>query len=157
MVLLARLKKDYPELAFAAGASFCWSPAEQQIGYIASASDQASRWALLHEIAHALLAHASFTSDFSLLKQEVEAWAKAKQLAPSYLLAINEDYIEDCLGTYRNWLYRRSTCPKCLSACLQVDGTNSYLCHNCSYSWQVSRQRFCRPYRRTSKTKSTIV
>lgn len=157
MALIDKLKRDYPELVFASGASFCWSPASHQISYIASASGPAGQWALIHETAHAILGHSSFASDFSLLKQEVDAWAKARQLATSYQLAIDDDYVEDCLDTYRNWLYRRSSCPHCHCASLQTDAENHYLCHNCNFSWQVSRERFCRPYRRQALQKSIVV
>lgn len=156
MALVDRLIKDYPELTFASDASFCWSPENQQISYNASASGKTSDWALIHEVAHALLGHNHFSSDFSLVRQEVDAWTKARTLAAKYDLEISSDYIEDCLDSYREWLYRRSSCPKCTSASLQIDNSASYLCHNCNFSWRVSRERFCRPYRRTSKTTQPI-
>lgn len=155
--LVDRLKKDYPKLAFASGADFRWSPASRTITYVTGTSDEASDWALIHEVAHALLEHNRFSSDFSLVRQEVDAWARAKSLAASYSLVIDQDYIEDCLDTYRDWLYRRSSCPRCTSASLQIDNSASYLCYNCNFSWQVSRERFCRPYRRASDTKRAII
>lgn len=155
--LIDQLIKNYPPLTFVVGGNFCWSPASHEISYIADANDKASDWALVHEVTHALLGHTSFTSDFSLLKQEVEAWAKASELAASYALTISSDYIEDCLDSYRDWLYARSTCPRCTSASLQADDSLDYLCFNCGNRWTVSRERFCRPYRRVSDRKASLI
>lgn len=154
--LIKQLKKNYPTLDFVSGPNFNWSLSGNKVTYVRQANDKASKWALIHEVAHAILGHRGFTSDFSLLRQEVEAWAKAGKLATKYSLTIDPDYIEECLDTYRNWLYARSTCPRCLNACLQTNESLEYLCHNCGNSWRVSRARFCRPYRRTSDQKLSI-
>lgn len=150
--LLVRLAEDFPQLCFAAGPSFCWSPATGQILYKQSAPDDPSPQAvfsLLHETGHALLGHKRYRLDFELLELEVSAWERAKHLAAQYGITIDEDHIQDCLDTYRDWLYRRSICPSCTTKALQQDGSHYYQCFNCRATWRVSPSRFCRPYRQT--------
>jgi hypothetical protein len=93
-----------------------------------------------------MLGHQTYRSDFELLLLEVAAWDKAKQLAASQGITMDEEHIQDCLDTYRDWLHERSTCPRCGTVSLQAS-PSEYNCHNCSASWQVSKSRFCRPYR----------
>lgn len=148
--LLARLRKDYPELTFKAGTSFCWSPKDKQINYRADARGTEAAHSLLHEIGHASLDHRNYRQDLELLMLEVAAWEQAKLLAPTYKVAIDEDRVQDCLDSYRDWLYRRSICPSCTTKALQEDGQPRYRCHNCQATWRVAPSRFCRPYRQTS-------
>ena len=142
-----------PTINFLAGSSFYWSPEKKLVTYSENSIDKpAGIWALLHEISHAKLNHINYSSDVGLLKLEVEAWDKAKSLAIDLNMTIDEDHVQDCLDTYRDWLYRRSTCPNCNIVCIQNSPT-SYRCHNCSTIWSVSASRFCRPYRLTKQIK----
>lgn len=145
--LLEKLKTDYPQLKLVAGKSFCWSPASKQISYKLREQSPQGAWSLLHEVGHALLQHKAYTLDFELLELEVIAWQKAKLLAAQYGLTIEGDHIENCLDTYRDWLYRRSICPNCETVCLQCDASQHYRCFNCHTTWRVAASRFCRPYR----------
>jgi hypothetical protein len=147
--LIATLSKDYPALGFEPGSVFTWSPKNKRIIYKTDDSGLIASWSLLHEVGHALLDHQDFNSDFELLTMEVEAWEKAKQLAAQHQITIDDDHIEDCLDTYRDWLYQRSTCPDCTSSSLQTD-RRTYECFNCGMTWQVSSSRHCRPYRKKS-------
>jgi len=147
--LIARLKSLYPELKFSAGTQFCWSPETQEIFYARGAKGSNSEWSLLHETGHALLDHTTYKADFELLKLEVAAWEKAKELAKSLNIKIDSDHIEDCLDTYRDWLHKRSVCPNCTTQCLQQDDLARYRCFNCHTEWKVSKNRFCRAYRST--------
>jgi len=145
--LLAELKRLLPHVSFEAGEAFFWSPGTNKITYKpGKAKGNQYKWALLHESAHALLAHQDYKYDIELLLLEVEAWEKAKSIAKDLGLTIEEDPIQDCLDTYRDWLHQRSTCPRCSTASLQVS-PREYRCHNCSADWNVSASRFCRPYR----------
>lgn len=156
--LLSKIKKDFPELQLEAGRHSSWSAGDNKITFEdASSGQEQGEWMLLHEVAHAKLGHTSFASDFELLKLEVEAWAEAAQLATKYGFVISENFVEDCLDTYRDWLYQRSTCPNCSTASLQIDKKNLYLCHNCNHSWRVSSARFCRPYRRSTTGAAKII
>lgn len=149
--LISQLQGRYPKLSFTAGNQFCWSPETGEIFYKASARGQQAAWSLLHETGHALLEHASYQADFELLRLEVAAWERADQLAQNLKLKIDEDHIQDCLDTYRDWLYKRSICPTCTTKCLQQGDFVHYRCFNCHTVWRVTANRFCRAYRTTEK------
>lgn len=150
--ILAQLKARFPALSFEPGMRFTWSPKTQSVIYdiTVSADDTVAVWSLCHEVGHALLAHNSYKSDFELLKMEAEAWERAHSLALEHNYTIDVNHIEDCLDTYRDWLYQRSTCPVCTSCSLQTD-EKTYCCFNCGTSWRVSTSRLCRAYRRKQK------
>lgn len=150
--LLKKLKYSFPDLQFEPGSRFTWSPKTRHIIYKqgSSAKDLVAVWALLHEVGHALLDHNTYKSDFELLSLEMAAWQKARSVATDFDYKIDEDHIQDCLDTYRDWLYQRSTCPTCTSCSLQIDN-KTYCCFNCGGTWQVSASRLCRPYRRKQK------
>ncbi len=146
--ILDQLKEIAPEVIFEASDSFYWSPKTQTVTYNkASLADPEGLWSLLHEASHGLLGHTIYKTDFELLTLEVAAWEHAKQLGVKLGIVLDENYIQDCLDTYRDWLHRRSTCPTCGSVGLQ-HSTSDYMCHNCNSVWHVSEARFCRPYRR---------
>lgn len=152
--LLSNCKKLVPAVQFEEAGSFYWSPKKRVIFIDAARLDsEDGSWALVHEVAHALLEHQSYQNDAGLLMLEVAAWEKAREIGKSLALKIHEDHIQDCLNTYRDWLYARSTCPTCMLNSLQVDLT-TYLCLNCATRWSVSGARFCRPYRLRQSTKN---
>jgi hypothetical protein len=143
--LVLRLKQDHPALTFKAGEAHYWSPKHGEIFYM-DAGGAVNVAGLLHELGHARLGHHGFTSDMELLQKEVDAWQEAMRLAERYGVEISEDHVQDCLDTYRDWLYRRSRCPACEGTGVQQT-PKQYLCINCSSSWQVSGSRLRRPYR----------
>ena len=147
--LTKRLRLDFPDITFAAGEQFFWSPADRTVFYSTKKESITAAWALLHELSHALLGHAHYKTDFELLQMEVAAWHHAEGLSANYNLAINPDHVQDCLDTYRDWLHARSQCPACTEHGLQTNST-TYECLNCHTQWHVSSARFCRPYRMTS-------
>lgn len=149
--LIRRLKKDHPGLIFNAGQSHCWSPEQGRIFY-AEDDNPHSIEALLHELGHARLDHTEYISDLELLQKEVEAWQEALCLAELYGLKIDENHMQNCLDTYRDWVYKRSICPICVSTGLQ-ESQESYMCLNCGHAWHVTSSRFCRPYRRSKRAK----
>lgn len=135
--LLPRLQQDYPNITFEVGESFFWSPRDNKIYYTTHQTNvDHGVWALMHELAHALLGHVSYENDFELLKLESSTWQYAKVLAKKYCITINNDHVQDCLDTYRDWLYGRSSCPKCGVVSLQ-NSRNLYRCFNCRTAWQV--------------------
>lgn len=148
-IFIDQLKHDYPDLTFQEGEKEHWSPKTKTIFFDASRPC----FDLLHELAHALLQHYSYKTDFELLKLESEAWSLAVKIGKKYNIHINEDHVQNCLDTYRDWLHQRSACPSCGTHVLQQN-SSSYYCFNCSSTWQVSSGRFVRPYRRTLKTKT---
>lgn len=148
--LLKSLRAHYPTLTFQPGENFCWSPKDQVVYYTPDTS-HADTWTLLHEASHGILQHTTFKSDFELLRLEIAAWELARKLAAKHNIIIDDDHIEDCLDTYRDWLHKRSLCPVCAVKSLQIN-ERTYGCVNCSTTWRVSNNRLCRPYRRTVRT-----
>lgn len=144
---ISQITKDYPQFKFAPGAQEHWSPRTNTITYSESEPAEELRYGLLHELAHALLGHDTYNSDFELLKLEVQAWDLAAKIGKKYGIKLDDGHIQDCLDTYRDWLHRRSKCPACGMHVLQKD-SNSYQCFNCGTAWQVSARRFARAYRR---------
>jgi hypothetical protein len=136
---------EYPQLTFTESSLHSWSPKQQRITYYIDHSEE-SVWATLHEIGHATLQHTSYRTDISLLHMEVDAWRQALVLAAEHHIVITSEHIESCIDTYRDWLHKRSTCPTCDRHGIQ-DLTGTYTCINCAAAWQVSSDRFCRPYR----------
>ena len=150
--LLKKLRQDYPSFSFKADTSNHWSPETKQVFYKKNQPQPIRMWSLLHELAHALLTHTSYNSDFELIKLEVKAWEEAKSLGLAYDVVIDEEHVQDCLDTYRDWLHKRSTCPTCELRSAQKN-EHTYECFNCGTSWQVSSARFARAYRRTATLK----
>jgi hypothetical protein len=144
-----KLRSSYPQFKFEIGDQEHWSPQKRTITYNPSEPPEKFVYGLLHELAHALLNHSSYGTDFELLKLESDAWHLAKELASKHGHEIDEDHIQNCLDTYRDWLHRRSTCPRCGMHVLQKD-SGSYECFNCHKSWKVSAGRFVRPYRQSN-------
>jgi hypothetical protein len=153
--LLGQLRRDFPAITFTAGNQFYWSPKSQEIMYSKTDSSASSApWSLLHELGHALLDHTSYESDLELIEMESQAWEKAKEIGQTYGFTIEEDHIQDCMDTYRDWLHQRSACPRCDNRSLQQDDQH-YRCFNCGTTWKVSLSRFCRPYRMVKQTKTS--
>lgn len=144
---IALLAKDYPNFVFCGGKDEHWSPKKNTITFNPSQPLMQLQYGVLHELAHALLEHVTYQSDFELLKLEASAWQLAADIGKHYGVAIKEDHIQNCLDTYRDWLHRRSTCPTCGLHVLQKD-QKSYQCFNCRTAWRVSSGHFARPYRR---------
>ena len=155
--MVDQLSQMFPNFNFCLGDRYCWSPGDQTITYSEDSIEDEGCWALLHETGHASLNHLTYSSDYELLKMEVAAWEKAKSLASELGIKIPEDHIQECLDSYRDWLYKRSICPECGTKTIQNDLSNSYSCFNCHACWQVSPSRFCRAYRTKKKSKESVL
>lgn len=155
--LVNQLSAELRQIKFKAGRSFLWSPETKVVSYVVSdLNNDKGVWTLLHEAGHAQLAHKTYKTDFELLSLEVAAWQQAKLLGKRLNITINEDHIQDCLDTYRDWLHKRSTCPTCGTVGLQHT-PSEYRCHNCLTNWQVTTSRFCRAYRRKNTSSDNSV
>ena len=130
--LANKLRKDYPKVTFTAGESFRFSP-PSTVEY----AENGSALELLHELGHYLLKKNTYTSDIELIRIESEAWAKAKELCPKYRVKWDEDFAEDHLDTYRNWLHVVSLCKNCQLAGYQ-DKSGTYHCPLCGLTWPSS-------------------
>ena len=152
--IVSILQGSYPSITFIASDKFCWSPETREVCYEADATPPTGLWSLLHETGHAILEHTSYSADYELIRLEVAAWEKAKALASDMGVRIDEDHVQDCIDTYRDWLYRRSICPSCNNKSLQQAELSQYQCFNCHATWKVTPSRFCRAYRPVSHAKS---
>ncbi len=154
--LLKALRQDFPQITFTIGDAFCWSPVTSEVFYKTNyKQEDNAKFSILHEVAHALLGHKQYASDYQLLQIEMAAWEFASKLAESYSLIIDDNHIQNCLDTYRDWLYRRSICPNCSSKSIQSDDLAYYQCFNCHSRWSVATSKFCRPYRQYSINKKS--
>lgn len=148
--LLPAIKKDYPNIKFAVGEDFHWSPKDNTIYYSShQQSAEHGTWALLHEVAHAQLGHQTYLNDFDLIKLESKTWQLAYKLGKKYSVNIDKEYIQDCIDTYRDWLHSRATCPNCNIVSMQRDDL-LYQCFNCKTTWKV-------PSHPLTKTKKVII
>lgn len=105
---LAKIKSNFPSLKFIDGKRFTFRPPKTIV-----VEPDGEALLLLHEIGHVLIGNYDFKTEVGRLKIEVMAWEKAKELAATYKVAIDEDLIENELDTYRNWLHQKSRCPNC--------------------------------------------
>lgn len=136
------ITSEFPELRFMEGKTLSWNPQTDTITIPKSDTDD-TVYGLIHEIAHAKLTHDSFLHDVDLIKMEREAWNKACEIAKDrFDLKINYEYIEDCLDSYRDWLYKRSLCPRCTLSGFQVNN-HEYSCPHCLIDWKVPVSRLC--------------
>jgi hypothetical protein len=145
--LITDMSEKYKEISFAPGDHFYWSPESKTVFYNSKGKGKTAKWSLLHETGHGLLGHMTFYSDLELIRLEIEAWEKAKELGKQFKVRVDEEHIQNCLDTYREWLYKRSICPTCSAKCLQLNDFIHYRCFNCHEVWRVSPNRFVRSYR----------
>lgn len=146
--LIEKLEADYSAFTFKPGKDDQWSPQSNTIYYNQNQPAIRLIYGILHELAHAQLSHDNYKSDFELLKLETAAWDLAAKIGANYGIKLDENHIQNCLDTYRDWLHRRSTCPTCGTHVLQED-LSSYHCFNCQSNWQVTSGHFARAYRRS--------
>lgn len=142
--LIDKITDDYPEICVEIGEKCAWNPDSQTITY--SPDDDTST--ILHELGHALSGHSVYSLSIELLAMEREAWSRAREVAVSYDITLDENVVEQHLDTYRDWLHSRSLCPSCASTGIEANH-NSFECPNCDNRWQVNDARQCQ-LRRTS-------
>src|SRR6266576_3594471 len=94
---VGRVAKDYPQFKFLPGKQEHWSPNTGTITYSQDEALDELRYGLLHELAHALLGHNTYKSDFELLKLESQAWELAVKISKKYRIKFDQDHIQDCL------------------------------------------------------------
>jgi hypothetical protein len=148
MTFVDKVKVDFKDITFQPSEKFRWAP-ESKVVFYNQESTHAD-WSLLHEVGHVICEHKNYNSDIGLLKMEVQAWQKARELAKKYNLEIDNKHIEKCLDSYRDWLYKRSSCPVCSQAGIEKN-TGVYQCINCKKKWQVTPEKFCRVYRQSKR------
>lgn len=134
--LVDKLSADYPQFHFTEDTTSRWSHDSATVFY--NPSEPNADWTLLHELAHACLNHTGYIRDIALLQMERDAWEYAKAtLAPRYEIDIDEDFIEDHLDTYRDWLHAKSTCPTCTLTGMEI-AKHHYRCLGCGQAWRTN-------------------
>lgn len=131
---------DLSRLRFEESDGFSWNHGTATITY--NPADTHAELYLLHEYAHAELAHATFSRDVELITMERDAWHRTRQLAADYDIPVDDTLVEEALDTYRDWLHARSTCPNCQSTGIQT-GDRNYTCLACRHKWRVNEARTC--------------
>ncbi len=125
--LLDKLKRDFPELVFRKGEKFMFKPPKT---VFFDSNEGNFEMLILHEVGHAVLSHSDFKTNLERVKMENEAWGKAKELADRYGVTMDENLIQDELDTYRDWLHKKSRCPKCGLTRFQTSDAK-YHCPRC--------------------------
>ena len=124
---LTTLKTDYPAFSFKPGKKFLFRP-KKSIFYLET--NQNFQLLFLHELSHALLGHFSYNTSLERLQIERDAWAKTKELCKKHNVQFSSSQAENELDTYRDWLHKKSRCPKCELTRFQTpDG--EYHCPRC--------------------------
>lgn len=148
--LLSHLKADYPQFTYRQGSRFSWSASDNTIQYSKEGKDLSVY--LLHELSHAILGHSEYDSDIKLIAMERQAWEKTLELAKKYDISVTDEFIQNNLDSYRDWLHARSLCPNCDSVGLQTK-KRTYKCPACDHLWLANEARSCalRRYNITNK------
>ena len=126
--LIAKIRADYPELNVTSGDRFKFTP-PATLFYT-----DGHPLELLHELGHYLIGEQDYTSDIELIEIESRAWAKAHKLCGHYGVKWDEDFAENHLDSYRDWLHATSLCRSCNLAGYQ-DSTGLYHCPLCGATW----------------------
>jgi hypothetical protein len=137
-LLINRLREDFPGLVFERGEEFRFSP-PGTVYYCESFGDaSANEIALLtlHEAAHGLLEHKDYDEDVLLLKMECAAWERVKSMCGGYGVEWDEEFVEERMDSYRDWLHARGLCPVCGVSGWQ-DARLAYHCAVCGREWEV--------------------
>lgn len=126
--LVERVQRDYPQLRFKAGKKFTFRPPRTII--FVRTEQIGGQLQLMHELGHVRLEHRFFRTDVERLKMERAAWEEAHKICEQYGVAYDEEFVEQQLDSYREWLHRRSQCPVCGLTRYQ-SGSGEYHCPGC--------------------------
>ena len=73
-----------------------------------------------------------------------------EKMGEKYNITFNENFAENNLDTYRNWLHLRSLCPDCKVNGMQLSNLN-YRCLACFREWSNNDSRFKRLHKKIKK------
>ncbi len=122
---VTQLSKDFPDFHFTYGKRFAFRPPKTIV--VGPDEGEATPLLVFHELGHALSGKYSYNLGIERLKIEAMAWQEGKKTYDSCLASgkypglppWDEDFVEDSLDTYRNWLHTKSKCRKCGLTMLQ--------------------------------------
>lgn len=141
---IKRLKADYPEIKFRNKTKRFSYQLRGAVPVVFLGEPQPNFALLtLHELGHALCKHKDYKVDVERIKIESAAWERAKTVLLEYrkkaqtetglatiLPEWDEDFVQDKMDTYRDWLHARSRCKKCGLTRYQTDD-GKYHCPRC--------------------------
>ncbi|MBR3204074.1 hypothetical protein IKF81_00095 [Candidatus Saccharibacteria bacterium] len=130
---LSKIQKEYPFFSIKPGKKFLFRP-QKTILY--EEKNTNFQLLLLHELSHALLNHFTYKTSIERLQIERDAWEKTKILCEKYSIPFDENFIQDELDTYRNWLHQKTICKKCGLTCIETDN-HSLFCPKCQKHFQI--------------------
>jgi len=134
--LIKKIASDFPELVIESGNRFQFSPPNHL--YYDPSTDYSlteAKLLLLHELGHYLIGETDYSTDIELIEIEAKAWAKAREICAKYQIDYDEDFAEDRLDSYRDYLHYSSLCKNCQLAGYQ-DKQKQYHCPLCGATWQ---------------------
>lgn len=135
---LSTLEQDFPNISFKQGHDFHFHP-PTTVFYpnreLVKYTKNEFKLLLLHEVGHAILHHKDYESAVDLLQIEAAAWEEAKKYIKKYHISWDEDFKDDRLDSYRDYLHKQSSCPRCSLNGYFSTRDSSYHCPNCNYSW----------------------
>ncbi len=125
--LLQKIMAKYPDFSYHTGAKFTFRPPKTII-----LGPFESHYSLLfcHELGHALSGEDHFDTDVERLKIERLAWDKAQELCTEFHIPYDEEFVEEQLDSYRDWLHSKSKCPQCGLTRYQTKN-GQYHCPHC--------------------------
>lgn len=134
--LITSLEQDFPDLHFTYGKRFSFRPPKTIV--IGPDEGEKTPMLLFHELGHALSGKHSYKTAVERLKIESIAWSEGKKAYERCLVSgryslpdWDDDFVEESLDTYRDWLHSKSKCKNCgLTMFQNQDGT--WECPYCS-------------------------
>ncbi|MBR3177355.1 hypothetical protein IKF27_00930 [Candidatus Saccharibacteria bacterium] len=150
---ITQLSSDYPDFHFVYGKRFSFRPPKT----IVIGPDEGVNTPLLalHELGHALSKKYQYSLSVERLQIERMAWDIAKKVLEDYkklqsgdlkklspfaprgpllsdleLPLWDEDFVEDNLDSYRDWLHHKSKCPTC-GLTMYQDADQKWCCPYC--------------------------
>ncbi|MBQ2638593.1 hypothetical protein IJF91_00820 [Candidatus Saccharibacteria bacterium] len=135
---LSELISEFPQFNFIISSRFKWKyPKSIYIDAKTPTPPLYFYLQTLHELGHALSNHKDYKTDVRRLKMESEAWERARELikthenwTKTYDITYNEDFVEEQLDSYRDWLHQRSKCKICGLTRFQKK-SGKWLCPKC--------------------------
>lgn len=132
---ITQLSKDFPDFHFTYGKRFSFRPPKTIV--VGPEEGENTPFLVFHELGHALSGKYTYGLGVERLKIESLAWQEGKKAYDackaskkySTLPAWNEDFVEDNLDTYRNWLHSKSKCPTC--GLTMYENTDGWHCPYC--------------------------
>ncbi len=137
-----RLERDFPGMEFRWGCQrFSYREIKSKKTVFLGQPQPNFGLLALHEVGHGLSGHKDYKTLIQRLKNESEAWERAKTLLLQYrerthsdeqnkIPIWDEEFVQTQLDTYREWIHTKTQCKKCGLTMYQT-GDSSFHCPRC--------------------------